>query len=281
MPNVTVDTSLHLGWLRSPTFDTGFIFGIPLLCAASAGMVIWKPSLFVPVLLLDIWLLGYHHVISTFTRFTDRATRKEYHFLIYKMPFIVVAAVSLMVYTFGAWAIATLYLHWQWYHYLRQSEGISKAYAGKSARGQPLMPEPFNRVVFYLVPIASFLTMSSRGHEMFLGLPVETLVLPAALLSVIQYAAAIALLVWMGILSKAFYKGKASVAYCAYMLAHNGMFIAAYALIEDIKTGWLAINIWHNAQYIGFVWFFNANRFKRGIDPEHKSCPIFHSLSAF
>ena len=95
--------------------------------------------------------------------------------------------------------------------------------------------------------------------------------LPAPLLSVIQYAAAIALLVWMGILLKAFYQGKASVAYCAYMLAHNGMFIAAYALIEDINTGWLAINIWHNAQYIGFVWFFNANRFKRGVDPENKA----------
>ena len=28
------------------------------------------------------------------------------------------------------------------------------------------------------------------------------------------------------------------------------------------------LNVWHNAQYIGFVWLFNNNRFKDGVDPK-------------
>ncbi|MCZ6665461.1 MAG: hypothetical protein O7B81_09165, partial [Gammaproteobacteria bacterium] len=32
--------------------------------------------------------------------------------------------------------------------------------------------------------------------------------------------------------------------------------------------GWLVVNIWHNAQYIVFVWLFNNNRFKSGTDPK-------------
>jgi hypothetical protein len=40
-----------------------------------------------------------------------------------------------------------------------------------------------------------------------------------------------------------------------------------YLAVEDITFGWLGINIWHNAQYILFVWLFNTRRFKDGIDP--------------
>ena len=52
------------------------------------------------------------------------------------------------------------------------------------------------------------------------------------------------------------------------MLSHFAIFAAGYVLIEDLTYGWLAINIWHNAQYILFVWMYNARRFGGGIDPE-------------
>ncbi len=35
-----------------------------------------------------------------------------------------------------------------------------------------------------------------------------------------------------------------------------------YVLIKDINSGWLVANVWHNAQYILFVWLYNTNRFK-------------------
>ena len=44
------------------------IVGLALMSLACATAVTAKPSLFVPLLLLDLWLLGYHHVIATSTR---------------------------------------------------------------------------------------------------------------------------------------------------------------------------------------------------------------------
>ena len=52
------------------------------------------------------------------------------------------------------------------------------------------------------------------------------------------------------------------------MLTHFGIFAVGYLLISDITYGWLVINIWHNAQYILFVWVFNTRRFKAGVDPD-------------
>jgi hypothetical protein len=48
------------------------------------------------------------------------------------------------------------------------------------------------------------------------------------------------------------------------------MFYIGYIVIDDITVGWLAVNIWHNAQYILFVWMFNNNRFKGGVDPRSR-----------
>ena len=41
---------------------------------------------------------------------------------------------------------------------------------------------------------------------------------------------------------------------------------ATYA-IENIDYGWLVLNVWHNAQYILFVWLYNNNRYKDGVVP--------------
>ena len=39
-------------------------------------------------------------------------------------------------------------------------------------------------------------------------------------------------------------------------------------MISDVTVGWLVINIWHNAQYILFVWMYISCRFKDGVDPQ-------------
>jgi hypothetical protein len=57
-------------------------------------------------------------------------------------------------------------------------------------------------------------------------------------------------------------------AHTLYMLSHFAIFGVTYVLIENITYGWLSTNMWHNAQYILFVWMFNTRRFKDGIDPE-------------
>jgi len=56
------------------------------------------------------------------------------------------------------------------------------------------------------------------------------------------------------------------MAHTGFMISHFCIFVVGYWMIEDITHGWLVINVWHNAQYLLFVWIFNTNRFKNGID---------------
>ena len=52
------------------------------------------------------------------------------------------------------------------------------------------------------------------------------------------------------------------------MLSHIAIFLAAYVVIDNANAGWLAINVWHNFQYVLVVWMTNVKRFAGGIDPE-------------
>lgn len=182
-----------MGLLRNPGFDMFFIVGIPLIAIASGLLVMYDNNLFLPVLAADLWFLGYHHVISTYTRLAfDKQSLLEHKALVfYLLPAVCLAVVLLAVYA-GPWVVTTVYIYWQWWHYTRQSEGISRAYAGKSKDMQT---------------------------------------------------------------------GKPAVPYVAYVLSHFAIYFMAYLYHSNIDYGWLTINIWHNAQYILFVWLFNNRRF--------------------
>jgi hypothetical protein len=51
------------------------------------------------------------------------------------------------------------------------------------------------------------------------------------------------------------------VAYLAYFGSHILIYFSAYVLFTELNYGWLTINIWHNAQYILFVWLYNNRRY--------------------
>ena len=61
-----------------------------------------------------------------------------------------------------------------------------------------------------------------------------------------------------------------------FLLSHVVITVVSYLAIPDVTRGWLFINIWHNAQYILFVWAANARRFRGGVDPER---PFLSRLS--
>src|SRR3546814_263402 len=131
--------SLPRGWLRGPAFDLTFIGGITVLALLSGGLVVAKPELFGLILLLDLWLLGYHHVIATYTRLCfDAASRRQHAFLLFGLPPLVLGAVVLLAAGLGTWTVPTLYLYWQWFHYTRQSWGVSQVYRRKAG---PLVDE--------------------------------------------------------------------------------------------------------------------------------------------
>jgi hypothetical protein len=256
------------GWLRSREFDACFIFGVAALALASGLLAALVPALFLPILLLDLWLLGYHHVVATYTRLCfDKKSFAEHQALVLWLPLGVVVVVIALFLAFGAWALATIYLYWQWFHYTRQSWGIANAYRRKA--GDRAIPTPrLDLAAMYLLPLWGILYRSHQAPETFLGLELRVIPVPGLLVDVVGIAALIALALWAATRIMAWRNGRLPLAHTAYVASHFVIFYVGYIGIEQINPGWLVLNVWHNAQYVLFVWLFNTNRFRSGVDPQ-------------
>lgn len=256
-------------WLRGRTFDLGFIGGTAAVALLAGLAVARDPRLFAPVLLLDLWLLGYHHVIATFTQIAfDAASVRQHRFLVIVLPPLVLIGTFALAHGFGLWAIVSLYLYWQWFHYTRQSYGISQAYARRSAH--PLEDRVVTNVALYLVPLWGILHRSAERPATFLSLPVKVLPVPGVLADAVGVCALAASGVWAVGRLRAWYAGRLPVGHTLYLLSHFVIFTTGYVAISSLNAGWLTINIWHNAQYVLFVWLANNRRFEGRIDPEHR-----------
>ncbi len=219
--------------------------------------------------MIDLWLLGYHHVTSTFTRLTfDSESFSEHKFLVLGLPWLVAAGTITVGMTLGLWALATTYLYWQWFHYTRQSYGIARIYsrkAGQATAGD----EQLTKWTLYLLPLWGILYRSHQAPDRFLGMKVAYLPTSRVVVLLAAAAAVASLVLWSLRQLRAARQGRLSGAMALYMLSHFVVFTVGYVLIEDITHGWLVINVWHNAQYILIVWMFNSNRFKKGVDRRH------------
>ena len=175
----------------------------------------------------------------------------------------------------GVWVIASVYLYWQWFHYTRQGWGISQVYRAKS--GGLVDDGPlFSKLSFYLIPAWGILYRSWQAPDTFIFVELRVIPVPELLVNAVGVAAIVSVLAWGYRRFRAWRNGRLPVAHTWYMLSHYAVFIVGYLAIEDITFGWLVINVWHNAQYILFVWLFNANRYKEGI---HDSAPFLSKLS--
>lgn len=243
----------------------------------SGAIVLINPALFVPILLLDLWFLGYHHVISTFTKLAGtKQDRQENKFLIYYLPFIVLLCVY-GIYTVagGIWAIVTIYFFWQWYHYTRQAYGISSFYKRKAAVNSTT-PVRLELAAIWAVPIWGVLHRCSQQWDLFIFQPFWTPAIPIFISTLAGIIACGVIVAWLITKIIDWSKGELAYAPFIFMLSHNLIFFVGYVFIRDITVGWLVANVWHNAQYILFVWLFNQNRFKG--DDKKKLSPLLHWL---
>jgi hypothetical protein len=261
------------GNLYRPGFDTSMVVGLPVVALITALTVMAKPEWFGVVLAIDLWLLGYHHVLATFTRTAlDRESFRRYWALNLLVPVLVFSALFALAVSSNSAAlwITTLYLHWQLFHYIRQSEGIAKAYAGRGGRRPSIISDPVFRVALYAVPITSFLTMAARGQNNFLGFPVW---LPQLSTSALIACWVATLLLCTGAIARgirSYRAGELTPQHLTFVLSHYLVFTIAYAGIRDIALSWLMANIWHNGQYLAFVWAQNRQRFNDRIDDRHR-----------
>ncbi len=267
MSIATAALQVKPGWLRGREFDLTFTLGIAALALASGLAVVWQPRLFPLIFLADLWLLGYHHVIATFTRLCfDRDSFQRHKFLVLGLPPLVLGGCLLAAWGVGLWILPTVYLYWQWFHYARQSWGISQAYRGRS---DGLVNDGlwFSQIALYALPVWGILYRSHQAPETFLFMELRTIPVDGLVVDVAAAVAVVAIGAWLATRAVAFWRGRLPLAHTLYMLSHFVVFYVAYIGIEDVTYGWLVVNVWHNAQYILFVWLQNNRRFKDGIDP--------------
>jgi hypothetical protein len=253
--------------LRGVGFDLTYTVGLGTFALLMGWVVTANPDLFLPIFVLNAWLLGYHHVISTFTRLTfDRDSFDQHRFLVIKLPLIVLSGVLLVSLVFGAWILTSIYLYWQWWHYTRQSYGISRLYQRKAGLENDLL----SKVVIYALPVWGILYRSYQQPDTFLFAQLKVLPVPFWLVVAAGLVTVVVLGWWIAQGFHAWINGSLPLAYTLYMSAHLTIFCAGYLAIDNINHGWLVLNVWHNCQYILTVWLFNENRFKSGIDSRNK-----------
>jgi hypothetical protein len=264
----TETRAIEWRWLRSPRFDASFIVGLPMLSLTVFALIAARPDWFIPILMIDLWLLGYHHVISTYTRICfDRDSLRQNGVLLYGLlPAVIVGTLALAWFV-GIWVVVSVYFYWQWFHYVRQSWGISRAYRGRNPDG--LYEDGWlDQAIFWALPIAGILHRSAQDPGQFIGMELRVVPVAAWLATASMIVAAGLIAYWVYRRIEAARAGRVSASHTLYMATHFYVFAMAYLFIPDITLGWLFINIWHNAQYILFVWMYNTKRFKSGIDPK-------------
>ena len=267
MSSVTAEYASEWQWLKGREFDFIFVVGTFALGVMTAVVVIVKPALFLPILIADLWLLGYHHVISTYTRLCfDRKSFAEHRQLVLLTFPLVLGFTALAAWTLGVWIVVSVYFYWQWWHYTRQSWGISRAYHGKDP-GTSYENGWLEQAIFYSLPVLGVLSHSHQDPGLFLKLELRVIPVPEVVVDTATVTAILLVSLWLARRVLAGFQGRLALAHTLYMFTHFMIFAIAYLWIEDITYGWLAINIWHNAQYILFVWLFNMRRFKNGRDP--------------
>lgn len=255
-------------WLRGPAFDLALIVGVFVLALGLGGAAAIGPELFTTIILLDIWLLAYPHVASTYTRIAfDRASARRHWFLLAGLPPLVLAGTAGVVWFGGVVALNSLYFYWQSWHYTRQSYGIARAYQRGGASG----PAPRDRLTDLLIfafPLWGLLHRAHQRPPIFYADPLWSPPVPRAAVLAAGALALAALFAWLlRLVRDARASAPRGRGHALFVLSHLAITALSYLLIEDITAGWLFINIWHNAQYLLFVWAANARRFRGGVEP--------------
>lgn len=258
-------------WLRSRRFDLWFVAGTAALGIAAGLTGLVNRNLVMALVAADLWLLSYPHVLATYTRLCfDRESFRAYRGLVTWLPLVMLATTLGLAGTFGAWVLTTTYFYWQWWHYARQSWGIAQIYRRK-AGADSVGPERLYQAAFFLLPLWGVLHRSQQGDTRFLGMPLRVIPVADPIVTVVAAAAVVALVAWSATRVAAWLRGELAVTHTLYVASHVAVFAVGYLVIPAVTSGWLAMNVWHNAQYSLFVWHFNNKRFANGIDPSAPS----------
>lgn len=249
--------------LHGPWFDGLFIFGTAGVALVLGALAMISPAMFVAVVLVDIWLFASPHVIATYTRIgSGKAQVKKHWFLIFGLPPIVLVLVTMVALAYELGGLFTLYFIAQTYHVTRQSFGIARAYRRADPRAAG--PDRLSESLIYLFPLWGLMHRCTTAPDSFYGYPIYLPPVDAALTGATGIAA-ICVCAWWGYRQvRLALAGRLNVGHSLFVASHLLVTAVAYLWITDITSGWLVLNIWHNLQYLQFVWLQNVRRDAHG-----------------
>ncbi|MDA0785868.1 MAG: hypothetical protein O3B37_06220 [Proteobacteria bacterium] len=268
-PGRAANTIAPTGWLRGPGFDSGFILGTAALGLTGGAILLAAPQIWPLAFLPYIWLLGYPHLFATYSQIAfDRASFSRHRRLNIELPLLILACVAGLAVFVGTWAIVSIYLYWQWFHFTRQSYGVARSYARRHGRALP--DTQLTDWVIYAVPVCGILWRSWQAPGMYLGAELRVIAVPVELVAVALVFTTLLVGAWSVGRCRQWRRGELPVAHTLYLVSHIVMFTAGYILIAKINFGWFALSVWHSAQYVLFVWLINRDRFRDGPRDEHR-----------
>lgn len=263
------DVATPRTYIRSREFDATLLLA-PIFAGLAAALVVTAdPRLYPFLLIADLWLLGYHHVVATYTRlaFDTQSLRRNRVLAVDLLVGVTLVTLGVAM-TAGAWVIASAYLYLQWFHYMRQGHVISRMYYRATSPGQDgTSRDLIADVVIYVVPIYAIAHRSGTLEDLFLSMPVKTIAPPELLVTMLGIAALLAVALWIGRTVHRAMSGTADARYDGFILSHVVVFLTAYVWIGNANVGWLVIDVWHNLQYVLVMWMVNVKLFGGEVDP--------------
>jgi hypothetical protein len=244
-------------WLKDPAFDLTLIFGVTLLACAMGGAVAVQPALFLPLLVFHSWCFSFDHVVATFTKLAGTPDdRRRNRFLIWGLPPLMLAATFAVGQSTGIGVLNTGYFWFQWFHTTRQSWGVAQHYRRAGAIDDPRW---FTELVMWSLPVVGLLHRCHQQPTRFLWM---SLFLPRVPSTVVLVAAVLACV----LVAIFFWRRRQTLLapHTLYIASHLVVFAVSYLVIDDLQAGWLVVNVWHNVQYLAYVWMHNRERADRG-----------------
>ena len=255
-------------WLKDPLFDLCFIIGTALLAYVMSGLTVFWPALFLPMLTAHTWLFGYEHLVATYTKLLGRPEdRVRHRRLILYVPPLALLGLYAVGRSSGLSGLYMLYFFGQFFHTVRQSWGLAQQYRQR-AGGLPWDSVQLSEVTMWSVPVWGLLNRCRQQPDEFLFQLFWLPQVPRFSVQIAGIASCVLWLYWIYTRVLAYRRGQLALGHTLYMISHLLIYLGGYILIRELCSGWLLVNVWHNVQYIAFVWMYNRRRFAPGIAKE-------------
>lgn len=240
-------------------FDAMFIAGTLALALGLGAVASVSPAMLWAVVWIDVWLFANPHLVATYTRLGASVAQVRRHwFLVFCLPVLVLAGVTAVALAYEVAGLFTLYFVAQTFHVARQSFGIARAYG--RAEATPCQTDGLTEALIYLFPARGLLARCAQGPAEFLGYPLQLPAVPLALANAVGGAAIACAAAWLMRQGRAAHQGGLRWRHDGFVASHVCVSLVAYRWIDDITLGWLVLNLWHNLQYLLFVWAQNLRR---------------------